>query len=274
VSAKTRAVWALYAVVLAATVVTYARLPPGATWRFELTGAAGAFSRAVTYLDFPVALAALALLWPAWRDPLARVAALLCATALVPGVVRTDTMEASWRNAPAALGVLIAVPVTLRRDDFRAPLGRGRAIAIAALAVWSTPWLLAACGVHASSIPILRAVFRSSEPTPGAPELASVHLGLHEGLFGAQLAATALLLSVRRASRGHSFYLALLLVYGVMVAAEDGWSEQIVKRGLTSWTLPSVLEPRLTPGWAGLLIAALGVHLWWSRTRPVQPVAD
>jgi hypothetical protein len=263
-----RAVWGIYGAVLAATLVTYGRLPPGATYRFELTGAAGAFSRAVTYLDFPVALAALALLWPAWRQPLARAAMLLCAVVLVPGVVRTTTMEAWWWNAPAAIGVVLAVPLTLRRDDFPAArLGRGRVVALVALAVWSIPWLLAAAGVHARSVPPLGSVFRSVEPTPGEPALPSVHLGLHEGLFGAQLAATALLLSVRRLSRGLSMYLAILLVYGLMVTAEDGWQEQIVKRGWSAWSLPSVLEPRPTIAWAVLLVAAAIVHRRWSRRR-------
>lgn len=264
--AMARAVWGLYAAVLAATVVTYGRLPPGATYRFELTGAAAALSRAVTYLNFPVALAALALLWPARRLLFSRAALLLCAFALVPGVVRTSTMEAWGWNAPAAIGVVLAVPITLCRDDFpRAPLGRGRVIALVALTVCSIPWLLAAAGVHAKSVPIVGSVFRSVEPTPGQPGLPSVHLGLHEGLFGVQLAATALLLSVHRLSRGLSLYLAVLLVYGVMVAAEDGWSEQIVKRGWSSFSLPNVLEPRPTLAWAGLLLAAGLVHLRWRR---------
>jgi hypothetical protein len=265
----TRAVWGIYALILAATLTTYGRLPAGATYRFELTGAAGALSRAVTYLNFPVALAALALLWPRFREPLARAAALLCAVALVPGIVRTATMEASWWNAPAALGVLVAALLTFRRDDVpHAPLGRVRVSLLVALAVWSTPWVLAAAGVHAAWIPILRTVFRSAEPTPGDPALPSVHLGLHEGLFGAQLAATALLLSTRRLSRGLSMYLAVVFVYGIMIAAEDGWDEQIVKRGWSSWELPSVLEPRPTLAWAGLLAGAGLVHWLWSRRGP------
>jgi hypothetical protein len=65
-----------------------------------------------------------------------------------------------------------------------------------------------------------------------------VHLGNHEGLDGWLLAATALglrrALPTMRATGLRSVlagYLAVLLVYGVMVAANDFCHEQLVKRG-------------------------------------------
>jgi hypothetical protein len=268
---RVRAVWAIHGVILAATLVTYARLPPGATYRFDLTGVAGAVSRAVTYLNFPVALAALALLWPLLRRPAARAAALLCAVAAIPGVVSTTTMEARWWNVPAACGVLLAVPLTLSLPRDGGPLGTARAVGLSILVALSTPWILAAAGVYARDVPPLGLFFRSAEPTPGDPSLPSVHLGLHEGLFGAQLAVTALLASRRPASRAHALYLSLLLAYGVAIAVEDGWDEQVVKRGLTTVRLPSVLEPAPTLAWGCLIAAGIALHFAWWPPRPAPP---
>ncbi len=78
-----------------------------------------------------------------------------------------------------------------------------------------------------------------AQPTPGEPGVDRVHLGHHEGLDGALLAWDALLLSRRRTGTVHSWYLALMLTYGVAVAAQDAWLEQVVKRG---WTQPA--DPR------------------------------
>src|SRR5581483_11531998 len=94
--------------------------------------------------------------------------------------------------------------------------------------------------------------------------LPSVHRGLHEGLFGGLLAITALLLSVRRAPAVLSLYLALMLVYGLMVTAQDGWHEQVVKRCWTDAQVPSVLTPSLSLAWLGVLLGAVAVHLVWS----------
>ena len=63
-------------------------------------------------------------------------------------------------------------------------------------------------------------------------------------------------------------YLALLLGYGVMVAANDGWNEQIVKRGWTSHNLPDVITPAATAGWAILIIAAVVLYLTAFRVTP------
>ena len=62
-------------------------------------------------------------------------------------------------------------------------------------------------------------------------------------------------LSRRRTGTVHSWYLALMLTYGVAVAAQDAWLEQVVKRGWTSRRIPDVVRPAATPAWAALLAA-------------------
>jgi hypothetical protein len=55
-----------------------------------------------------------------------------------------------------------------------------------------------------------------------------------------------------------------------MVAANDGWNEQIVKRGWTSFGLPDVITPAASAGWAILIVAAALLYLTAFRVRP-QP---
>ena len=51
---------------------------------------------------------------------------------------------------------------------------------------------------------------------------------------------TALLISRRRGiSTALSMYLALMLCYGLAVSFNDGWNEQVVKRGWTTHNPPS-----------------------------------
>jgi hypothetical protein len=260
-------VWAIYGAVLVATLVTYFRLPPGATYRFEDTGVSGAVSRAVTYMSFPVAPAALAVLatsrlgWPALP------VAALCAVG--PAVASTSHLEARWVDAPVVVGVALAVALTVRAR--RGPAGRLSPLRVALLAllvVWSVPWLIAAAGLYAQDLPLLGHLVNARQPTPGEAALASVHRGLHEGLFGAQLAATALLLSVGPVRTLAAAYLSLMLAYGLAVTANDGWNEQLVKRGWVHAELPDVLTPGLSPAWAGLLVAAALIYvLWFGREQ-------
>jgi len=58
-----------------------------------------------------------------------------------------------------------------------------------------------------------------------------------------------------------------VLVYGVMVAANDFWHEQLVKRGTTSLMLPDVITPGLTWGWGMLLAAAALLYFTAFRVR-------
>jgi hypothetical protein len=79
---------------------------------------------------------------------------------------------------------------------------------------------------------------------------------------------TALVLSARRLPTPLSLYLSLLFCYGVAVSANDGWNEQVVKRGWVDTQIPSVLTPKLSAAWAVLLVCALAVHLlWFNRQR-------
>ena len=260
----------MYGAVGVATLVTYWRLPPGATYHFDDTGWSGAGSRFVSYSNYPVALAAIALVGAVARGRLAWLAIALCAAVAAPGVVSQDDLTASWANAPAAMGVALAVWLTWwapppRR---RVPLGSLRVALMGLLAVWSLPWVIAALGLYAQDVPLAGALIRSRQPTPGEPHLASVHLGLHEGLFGMMLAVTALVLSARRLPTPLSLYLSLLFCYGVAVSANDGWNEQVVKRGWVDTQIPSVLTPKLSAAWAVLLVCALAVHLlWFNRQR-------
>jgi hypothetical protein len=262
----------MFGAVAVATLVTYWRLPAGATYHFDDTGWSGAASRLISYLNYPVALAAIALVGAVARGRLAWIAIALCAAVAVPGVVSQDDLTASWANAPAVVGVVLAVWLTWwspapRR---RVPLGGLRVALIGLLAVWSLPWLIAGVGLYAQDIPLAGLVIRSRQPTPGEPHLASVHLGLHEGLFGAMLAVTALVLSARRLPPALSLYLSLLLCYGVAVSANDGWNEQVVKRGWVDTKIPSVLSPSLSAAWAVVLVSALAVHLLWFNRQHIR----
>ena len=118
-------------------------------------------------------------------------------------------------------------------------------------------------------LPVLGSLFMSDEvlAEPGHPNLRAVHLGHHHGLDGALLALSALALSrvvgqarpqLLRAALG--FYVALMLVYGLAIALEDFWLEQLVKRGTTSLRIPSMTVPEASWAWAAILAAALLIH--------------
>ena len=266
-----RAIWLMYGLVAAVTAVTYWRLPAGSTYHFDDSGASAAASRVVSYLNFPVAIAAVAIVAAVARGRLMWVAIALCAAVAVPGVVSQDDLTASWANAPAVAGVLLAVWLTWSAPPPRRGLawGTGRTVIAAVLAVCSIPWMIASIGLYAQDLPLLGHVINSRQPTPGEPHLASVHKGLHEGLFGLMLVVTALLISRRRGiPTALSLYLALMLCYGLAVSFNDGWNEQVVKRGWTSHNPPSVLSPSLSVAWAVVLVAAVLVHrFWFTRER-------
>lgn len=264
-----QALWAMYGLVAVATIVTYWRLPRGAAYHFADSGVSGAVSRTVVYLNFPVAIAAIALVWSVCRKRRALVITALCAVTVLPGVVNMSDLTAGWANVPAAVGVAIAVPATLLAPRrVWQPLSRLRVVLLGALLVWSVPWVIATVGLYAEDMPLLGRILMSREPTPGKTSLAAVHLGLHDGMFGAMLAATALVLSSRRLPRSLSLYLSLLFVYGVAAAAQDGWSEQFVKRGWSGTDLPDILRPSIGLPWLVLLLAALAVHLVWFHPGP------
>ena len=245
-----------------------------------------------SFLSWPVAIAAVALVvvaadrllagsipgWGRAATVLAATAAIaLCATIALPGALDPNDLDARAANVPAAVGVLLALIVTLtavgvRGTGQRAPLTRGDRLAIAAvplLVIVAMPWILAGVGLYTGDVPVLDDVYISKAvvPEPGEPALRAVHLGNHEGIDGILLAATAFALrrSLRR-MRPTALrpllggYLALIAVYGLAVAADDFWIEQLQKRGTVSRGLPYVLTPGPRPAWAALVAVACVVY--------------
>ena len=297
------ALWATWGLVTALVFITYARLPASDFYNVSGSGVTGGAARILVLLGWPISLAAIPLLLVAvdrlLAGPLtgggrraaiaaAIVSAVLCATIAWPGVIQQSNLDAKWSNALAASGVGIAAAITVaavRRLGLgpRRPVTAGDWAGIVLLAlvgVAALPWIFANVGVYVSDIPGLKAVFMSKKilPEAGHPHLHAVHLGNHEGLDGWLLAATAL--GLRRALPGMratplrpvlGVYLALLLGYGLMVAANDFWHEQLVKRGTTSYMLPDVITPAATWGW-GVLVVATVVAYWVGfrvpRARP------
>ena len=51
-------------------------------------------------------------------------------------------------------------------------------------------------------------------------------------------------------------YLSLMLVYGLANALQDFWTEQLVKRGSVSVTIPSLIRPDASWAWAAILAVA------------------
>jgi len=262
-----RAIWLMVGVTVVATVITYTRLPPELTYDFTKSGLVGGLSRSVTYLGFPVSLIALGALATRGRaDPPGLIAAVLCLTALP---FASSDLVAHAYDLPAVAGVVLAARLTTRGPDTRPPELSGVRIAVlVVLALLALPWLIAMWGLYAQDLPLLGDVIRARQPTPGDPLHVSVHLGLHEGLYGAQLAAAAVLATLRVRPRAVSLLWSLLFVYGIGVALEDGWHEQIVKRGITATRLPGVLHPSIGLPWLVLVACAVLVHVgWFGRTR-------
>jgi hypothetical protein len=275
------AVWTLYVSVTAAIVVTYSRVPARELYHVSRSGLAGGASRALVFANFSTALAALAILavlFDMLAGRVARltavVAAVLCAAVFWPGVVSQADLDARPLNAIAAVGVLLALGLTIHaarqhRVALR-PWGRddwGRLGVAVVLVVLAAPWIAAELGFFLDGVPLLGRLFqtgrhpRDLQGLPAFPP--AVHHGHHHGMDGLLLVLSALLLS-RVVGRLRSralrtalvAYLALMFCYGVGNIANDFWLEQVVKRGWTTWQLPNVLEPRATVAWAIIVIVA------------------
>jgi hypothetical protein len=128
---EVRVVWGLLAAEAVAVVVTYSRLPANELYNVTGSGLRGGLSRLVVELNFPDALIALAilgvlapLLSPALRW-IAAAAAVLCAYAVLPGVVQQSNLDAKWENAIPAAGVALALAMTFlaRRPPPSRPRG-------------------------------------------------------------------------------------------------------------------------------------------------------
>jgi hypothetical protein len=284
-------VWALFGIVAVEVLVTYARLPPADLYNTDESSLAGGAGRALVFLNYPTALVAIAVLMVVserlrgrGQAILAGIAALLCLVVLWPGVVEQSDLDAKPVNALPAIGVLLAVALTVAALA-RGGIGRLRsfegwdavrvALAVVIVAA-SVPWIAAEAGYDLEGVPGLGALFLSGEPRPepGHPGLTAVHLGHHHGMDGALLALAALALSrvvrdvrpgIRRTGLG--LYVALMLVYGLANAVQDFWLEQLVKRGATSLDIPSLIVPKASPAWAALVAAALIIHFAARRVR-------
>jgi hypothetical protein len=147
-------------------------------------------------------------------------------------------------------------------------LGRERGdllrIAVAGvLLVGGLPWIAANYAVSLD-VPLLHSIFLTDQlaSQPSVPGLhQAVHDGHHHGLDGVLLAWTALLVSRTLGHLVHdrlrsllTTYLGFLFVYGTANAFQDFWTEQIVKRGLTTHEIPIFLAPSLSVPWLVMVL--------------------
>jgi hypothetical protein len=275
-------VWTLFAVVAAELGVTYSRFDPDELYNVSRSGFAGGMSRLLVFLNFPVALVAIAVLLLLFESlgrlkPLAVAGIVLAAAVFWPGVVDPNDLDARPINAIAACGVAVGLALTLvvwhtsgreRRLDRTAAALR-LALGAVAFAI-AVPWIAAESGVSFAGVPVLGTLYQTTElrTEPGSATLQpAVHHGHHHGMDGTLLVWTALLLlplAGRLASRGlraaTTAYLALMVCYGAALIANDAWLEQVVKRGWTSWQIPNALQPSLSPVW-GVIVVATAVLL-------------
>jgi hypothetical protein len=265
------AVWALLAADVLAILIVYSVLDVDELYHVSREGFAGGLSRALVQLSFPcvagaaipIALMALdALPRRAWLLGVPAIA--LCAVFFIPGVVDQHDLDARPVNAFPAIGVALAFSLTVWAARHAgagfAPRRRSDSIRIAVAAVVllvSLPWIAAELGFHLPG-----GVFLTDDlyAEPGEGPTAAVHLGHHHGWMGSLLVLSALILSRSRLAdlwlrRAYSVFVSLMAAYGAANLTQDFWHEQVVKRGWTSWDIPSALVPKLSVMW-GLIIAA------------------
>jgi hypothetical protein len=269
-------VWGLFAAAGFAIFITYSRLPPESLYVVSREGIAGGASRVLVYSNYPVSLIAISFAWLAadrlgtrWARWAAVAATVLCAVTAWPGVVDQHDLDAKPVNVLPALGVAIAVVLSVLSPW--EPVGRLRLDPlriVIAVVVWLTAlvWVAAVLGFYFPGDVLLGEEIRRGGDGHLAP---AVHLGDHEGLDAALLVSAALILTRYRARVLVTFLLSLALVYGLFVEWRDFWFEQVTKRGWTDWKPPSVLTPHLSVGWA--LIVVLAVLLTFTLRRLEAP---
>jgi len=262
--------WGIWAALAAAVLVTYSWVDPAETYHVSGEGLVGGSSRALTFVNFPLALVAIALalvamaVLPVAAWWAAGPAIALCAT--IPWFVDQDDLDARWVNAIPALGVLVAIALTVaatRRAGAslapRRPWDGWRVILTIVVVLASLPWITAELGFH------FPGDFFTGEELGREKDgtmIAAVHLGHHHGMDGAVLFMTALLLSRvfvpwTRLRIVTFAYVGLMLAYGGVNFVQDAWNEQIVKRGWTDASIPSALLPSLTPIWGVVIGLAI-----------------
>jgi hypothetical protein len=283
-------IWILFAVVSVEILLTYSRLPASELYHVSGSGLGGGASRALVFWNFPTALVAIPILallaerLPGRVPKLVSVAGVVLAAAVFwPGVVDQADLDARVVNTIAAVGVLIAIgltvfsALTLRPPVrfSRQPGDSVRVVLAGVVVALGLPWIAADLGFFLDGVPVLRDLFQtghSAHHLAGLPPAPAVHHGHHHGMDGVLLVLTAVLLSrlvgqVRAPGlRGAvSAYLALMVCYAIGNIANDFWTEQVVKRGWTSWEIPNVLEPRATASWGIIVLSALTLWAVWSR---------
>jgi hypothetical protein len=280
------AVWALWAVAAAAVLVTYARLDPAELYHTSEDGLAGGLGRALVLVNFPIALVAVALVLVAMAVLPARAwllaAAAIAACWVVPWVVDQDDLDARPANAIPALGVLVALGLTVaatRRAGAgfqpRLPGDTVRIVVAVVVGLLSLPWITAELGFHfPGDLFMGEELLREKDGTL----LAAVHLGHHHGTDGSLLVLSALVLSRVRVPQPRlrlalGGYLGLTFAYGAVNCVQDFWFEQVVKRGWTDTSIPSALLPGARPIWAVLLLLAAAATLVFLREDRVAPRA-
>lgn len=254
----------------AVVLVTYSWVPPAETYHVSREGVVGGLSRALTFVNFPIALVAIALTllamavlpraaWWAAGPALA-----LCAT--IPLFNTQRNLDAHWGNAIPAVGVLVALALTLaaaRRAGSelaaRRPWDPWRLAIGGFVVLISLPWITAELGFHFPGD-----VFMGEElgPEQDGTLIAAVHLGHHHGTDGAVLVLTGLLLSRVFVGPGAMRTVVFagigaLLAYGGVNFAQDAWNEQLYKRGWIEISIPSAILPGLRPIW--IVVVALAV---------------
>jgi hypothetical protein len=149
--------------------------------------------------------------------------------------------------------------------------------------VVAVPWILAESGVSLDGVPVLRTIYQTGElrTEPHRAGLhPAVHGGHHHGMDGVLLLLAALLLSrvlpsVRRrwVRAAVGAYLALMLAYGIGELANDAWTEQVVKRGWTSWSIHDVTRPSVSVAWAVVVLGAAAVLVVGARSARARDAA-
>ena len=169
-------------------------------------------------------------------------------------------------------------------SDFTPPelnfkkLNIARVIMTIVILFFSLPWILALFGVFISDVPVLNLIFLGRQPY-GSKLLPSVHLGTHHGTWAYQFGIIAILFTKFLDSK---YYLkdvrarsiiaggiVFLAGYAVINGLEDGFNEQVMKRGidLIAYDVVGAIysSPLFYPILAG--IALFVIMLWYKFAR-------
>src|SRR4029453_10252543 len=182
------AVWAIFAAVGLAVFITYWRLPADQLYNVSNEGVRNGASRLLVFLNYPVSLAAIPIVWLAVDRLRARramwaagTATVLCAVTAWPGVIDRNDLDAKPINVLPVFGLAIAFVLSAlalwetigarRLDPLRVGIG-------VVLCVAGPPWIFAPLGFNAPGD-----LFLGEELRRGGDGLMhpAVHLGEHEG---------------------------------------------------------------------------------------------